>query len=165
MNSFKSSPLIQSSIKPKFNRKSRRVSRQRRSRDNEYAIANPFRQGEQENYLPVDLKQQVEQLEYISPNQVQTITFVSQAGARRSSLFKRHLQTMQNAAKKQEEMFSFFMGCKEDRKEGSQGSLMEEEAPITIEENDNLSTRMNNCFLVLDDHMEQEQLDFLSPDL
>jgi len=24
---------------------------------------------------------------------------------------------------------------------------------------------MNNCFLMIDDHMEQEQLDFLSPDV
>ena len=133
MNTFKSSPLIQSTIKPKFSHKSRRVSRRRTSKDNEYAIANPFRQGEQENYLPRDLKQQVEQLEYISPHQVQTITFSSQAGARRSSLFNRHLQAMQNAAKKQEEMFGFFMGCRLDKKEGSQGDLMDEEVPITIE--------------------------------
>jgi len=116
MNTFKSSPLIQDSIKPKFGRKSRKVSRRRTSRDNEYVIANPFRQGEQENYLPKDLKQQVEQMDYISPNQVQTITFSSQAGARRSSLFNRHLQSMQNAAKKQEEMFSFFMNYKGDKK-------------------------------------------------
>ena len=59
MNSFKSSPLIQNSIKPKFNRKSRRVSRKRASKDQEVLIANPFKQGEQENYLPKDLKQQI----------------------------------------------------------------------------------------------------------
>ena len=72
-------------------------------------------------------------MDYISPNHVQAISFSSQAGARRSSLFNRHLQAMQNAAKKQEEMYSFFMGCKADKKEGSQGDLMDEEMPITIE--------------------------------
>ena len=45
MNSFKSSPLIQSTIKPKFNRKSRRVSKKRPSKDHEVLVANPFKQG------------------------------------------------------------------------------------------------------------------------
>lgn len=43
---------------------------------------------------------------------------------------------------------------------------MEAEQPITIEDNDDLSTRMNHCFLIMDsDGMEDEQLDFLSPDV
>ena len=43
---------------------------------------------------------------------------------------------------------------------------MEAEQPITIEDNDNLSTRMNHCFLIMDsDEMEEEQLDFLSLDV
>jgi hypothetical protein len=44
---------------------------------------------------------QVEQLDYLSSAQIQTITFGGPAG-RRSSAFARHLQAMQNAAKKQE---------------------------------------------------------------
>ena len=59
MNSFKSSPLIQNTLKPKFNRKSRRVSRKRPSKEQEVLVPNPFKQGEQENYLPRDLKQQI----------------------------------------------------------------------------------------------------------
>ena len=65
-------------------------------------------------------------MDFISPTQVQTITFTSQAGARRSSLFNRHLKTMQNAAKKQEEMYHFFMGYKGGKKEGSQTDIMED---------------------------------------
>ena len=72
-------------------------------------------------------------MDFISPNQVQTITFSSQAGARRSSLFNRHLQAMQNAAKKQEDMYHFFMGTKGGKKEGSKTDIMEDERPITIE--------------------------------
>jgi hypothetical protein len=52
---------------------------------------------------------QVEQLDYLSSAQIQTITFGGPAG-RRSSAFARHLQAMQNAAKKQEEMYHSFMG-------------------------------------------------------
>jgi hypothetical protein len=38
---------------------------------------------------------------------------------------------------------------------------MEEELPITIEEHDNLSTRMNQYFFMMDDdHMEQEPINF-----
>lgn len=38
---------------------------------------------------------------------------------------------------------------------------MEEELPMTIEENDNLSTRMNQYFFMMDDdHMEQEPINF-----
>lgn len=55
-------------------------------------------------------------MDYISPNQVQSISFASAAGARRSSLFNRHLQVMQNAAKKQEDMYQFFMGVKASAK-------------------------------------------------
>lgn len=47
MNSFKSSPLIQDTLKPRFNRKSRRVSRNRPSNEHELLIPNPFRHGEQ----------------------------------------------------------------------------------------------------------------------
>ena len=72
-------------------------------------------------------------MDYISPTQIQTITFGSQSGARRSSLFNRHLQTMQNAAKKQEEMYNFFMGGKAAKKESNPADLMDEELPITIE--------------------------------
>ena len=40
---------------------------------------------------------------------------------------------MQNAAKKQEEMYHFFMGGKTDKREGSHTDIMEDERPITIE--------------------------------
>ena len=73
---------------------------------------------------------------------------------------------MQSAAKKQEEMYHFFMGAEgvKGQTDGTEG--MEEELPITIEDNDNLSTRMNPCFFVMDDdHMEEERLDFLCPDV
>ena len=133
MNSFKSSPLLQPQFKPKFNRKSKRVSRPRLSKEQDVFIANPFRQGDQENYLPNDLKQQIQQLDYISQNQIQTITFTTASGARRSSLFNKHLQAMQNAAKKQEEMYHTFMGCGQGKKDCGSTEIMEEEGPITIE--------------------------------
>jgi hypothetical protein len=60
--------------------------------------------------LPFDLKLQVEQMDYISPNQIQAISFSGASNLRRSSAFARHLQAMQVAAKKQEEMYRFFMG-------------------------------------------------------
>lgn len=98
MNSFKSCRLIEDQPKP--TRKSRRVSKMQVNKD-ELLVANPFRQANQENYLPSDLQLQVEQLDYISPTQIQTIHFTTTSGARRSSLFARHLQAMQKAAKKQ----------------------------------------------------------------
>lgn len=152
-------------MKPRMCRKSRRVSRRRESKEMEFLVPNPFRQNDQENYLPGDIKQQLQQSDFISPGQIQTITFTSQSGARRSSVFARHLQTMQNAAKKQEQMYDIFMGCNSDKKEGTEADIMDEEPPLTIEDNDNLSTRMNHCFLMMDDHMEEEPLDFLSPDV
>jgi hypothetical protein len=164
MNSFKSSPCIQDQVKPRFNRKSRRVSRKQVPKEQEFLIPNPFRQGEQENYLPSDLKQQIEQMDFISPTQIQTISFTSASGARRSSLFSRHLQSMQNAAKKQLENYDSFLGCKPSPNEGSETDIMEEERPITIDDNDNLSTRMNPFFLMIDDHMEEEPLEFLCPE-
>ena len=75
----------------------------------------------------------MEGLDYISTGQVQTMHFTSQAGARRSSLFNRHLQAMQNAAKKQEEMYNMFLGQKNGKKEGGEGEGMDEEHPITID--------------------------------
>jgi hypothetical protein len=100
MHSFKSSPLLPD-LAPRFARNTRRVSKRRVSKEQEPVIPNPFRQNEQENYLPSDLRMQVEQLDYLSSAQIQTITFGGPAG-RRSSAFARHLQAMQNAAKKQE---------------------------------------------------------------
>lgn len=97
MNSFKSCKLIQD--KPKLPR-NRRTSKLQ-SRPEELLVANPFRQADQENYLPSDLQHQVEHLDYLSPTQIQTIHFSTSSGARRSSLFARHLQAMQKAAKKQ----------------------------------------------------------------
>ena len=135
MNSFKSSPLIEDNLKPRPCRKSRRVSKQQRlSKESDIFIANPFRQGGQENYLPSDLKNQLEQLDYISPTQLQGINFTSAVGARRSSVFARHLQSMQNAAKKQEEMYNFFLDVKPERREDSQTDIMEAEQPMNIEE-------------------------------
>ena len=49
-------------------------------------------------------------MDYISPNQIQAISFSGGSNSRRSSAFARHLQAMQVAAKKQEEMYRFFMG-------------------------------------------------------
>jgi hypothetical protein len=129
-------------------------------------IPNPFREGEQENYLPFDLKLQVEQLDYISPNQIQSITFAQAggAGARRSSAFARHLQAMQNAAKKQEEMYHVFMG--KPAREAPAACEMEEESPMTIEENDDVSLRMEHCFFRIDDDpTDNEELNFFQPDL
>ena len=63
-------------------------------------------------------------------------------------------------------MYHFFMGEKQNSKEPTEPSMMDEELPITIEDNDNLSTRMNPCFFVMDDgQMEEERLDFLCPDV
>jgi hypothetical protein len=117
MNSFKSCHYIDH--KPHITRKSRRVSKQRVSKEHEILIPNPFRHPDQENYLPSDLQSQVQQPEYISPHQIQAIQFTSAVGARRSSVFARHLQAMQNAAKKQEEMYHFFMDLKPSKQEGS----------------------------------------------
>ena len=71
-------------------------------------------------------------MDYISPSQVQSISFGSAAGARRSSLFAKHLQTMQNAAKKQEDMYQLFMGWTGNKKESMETEAMEEEQPMTI---------------------------------
>lgn len=129
-------------------------------------IPNPFREGDQENYLPFDLKMQVEQLDYITPTQIQSISFQQQAGGsgqRRSSAFARHLQAMQNAAKKQEEMYHMFMG--KPPKEVVIGNEMEEESPITIEEDDDVSLRMEHCFFRMDDDpTDHEELTFLQPE-
>lgn len=59
MHSFKSSPLLTESLVPKFSRNSRRISKRRVSKEQELLIPNPFRQSEQENLLPFDLKLQV----------------------------------------------------------------------------------------------------------
>mgnify|MGYP000138525600 CR=1 FL=1 len=59
MNSFRSSPLITGTVRPKFGKKGKRVSRRRESREGELQIPNPFKVGEQENYLPLDLKKQI----------------------------------------------------------------------------------------------------------
>jgi hypothetical protein len=111
MQSFKSSPLLQDTVAPRFARNTRRVSKRRISKEQEPLIPNPFRENEQENYLPSDLRAQVQQLDFLSPTHIQSITFGQGGpGARRSSAFARHLQAMQNAAKKQEEMYHMFMG-------------------------------------------------------
>lgn len=117
MNSFKSCHYIED--KPRITRKSRRVSKTRVPNEHEILVANPFRHPDQENYLPSDLQYQVQQPDFISPNQIQAIQFTSAVGARRSSVFTRHLQAMQNAAKKQEEMYHFFMDIKPSKQEGS----------------------------------------------
>jgi hypothetical protein len=49
------------------------------------------------------------QLDYLSPQHIQSINFSSVAANRRSSAFARHLQSMQSAAKKQEDMYRFFL--------------------------------------------------------
>jgi hypothetical protein len=63
-------------------------------------------------------------MDYISPTHIQAITFTTAVGARRSSTFARHLQAMQNAAKKQTEMYQFFMGCKAEKKESCETEIM-----------------------------------------
>ncbi len=132
MQSFKSSPLLQENLAPRFTRNTRRVSKRRISKEQETLIPNPFRENEQENYLPLDLRAQVQQLDYLSPSHIQTISFGQGGpGARRSSAFARHLQAMQNAAKKQEEMYHIFMG--KPPVEADIDCEMEEESPMTIE--------------------------------
>jgi hypothetical protein len=160
MHSFKSSPLLPDGLAPRFARNTRRVSKRRVSKEQEPIIPNPFRENEQENYLPSDLRAQVEQLDYLSPTQIQTISFGG-AGARRSSAFARHLQAMQNAAKKQEEMYHVFLG--KPPKEAVEDCEMEEESPMTIEENDDVSLKMGHAFFRMDD--EHEELNFFQQDL
>ena len=63
-------------------------------------------------------------MDYISPSQIQTITFTTAAGARRSSTLARHLQAMQNAAKKQTYMYQFFIGEKAEKKESCETQVM-----------------------------------------
>lgn len=151
MHAFKSSPLLPEGLAPRFARSTRRVSKRRVSKEQELQIPNPFREGEQENYLPFDLRAQVEQLDYLSPAQLQTISFgqPSAPGARRSSAFARHLQAMQNAAKKQEEMYHLFLG--KPAKEAPMECEMEEESPMTIEEDDDVSLKAQHCFFRMDD--------------
>jgi hypothetical protein len=52
------------------------------------------------------------------------MTFNTVIGARRSSAIARQLQAMQNAAKKQEGMYEFFMGCTPDKRETSETEIM-----------------------------------------
>jgi hypothetical protein len=54
-------------------------------------------------------------MDYLSPQHIQNINFSSMSGNRRSSAFARHLQSMQSAAKKQEEMYRFFLGGKTEQ--------------------------------------------------
>jgi hypothetical protein len=58
---------------------------------------------QQENYLPDGLLNEVGSMEYLTPHVVQKISW-GQAVAvpRRSSVFTKHLQAMQKAAKDQE---------------------------------------------------------------
>lgn len=63
-------------------------------------------------------------MDYISSSQIQGISFTTASGARRSSTFAKLLQTMQNAAKKQADMYQFFMDCKTDKKETCQTEIM-----------------------------------------
>lgn len=59
-------------------------------------------------------------------------------------------------------MYGCFVDCKPAKTQGEEGEVMEEEQPMTIEEDENLSTRMN-CFLMMDDDpMEAEQLNLLA---
>jgi hypothetical protein len=149
MNSFKSSPLIQDHPRARLGKKGHRASRARISRQPDISIANPFRAGEEENHLPIDLKQQLLHMDTISPNQIQSINFNSTSGGRRSSGFARYLLAMQCAAKKQEEMYRFYVGGKVEKKEESRTEDMMSEQPMTIEEDD-LSTGMRNRFFQLE---------------
>jgi|JI9StandDraft_1071089.scaffolds.fasta_scaffold460047_1 hypothetical protein len=58
-------------------------------------------------------------------------------------------------------MYDYFVDREPSTPENAAVEAMEEEQPMTIEDDENLSTRMN-CFLLLDDDpMEPEQLNFL----
>lgn len=57
-------------------------------------------------------------MDYLSNNHIQSMTFTA-VGERRSASFTRHLQAMQNAAKKQEDKYEFFRGCTIWSQEGS----------------------------------------------
>lgn len=57
MYSFKSSPLI--TEQPKQGRRRVRASRRGGRGEESFAVANPFVTGEQENYLPGELMQQI----------------------------------------------------------------------------------------------------------
>jgi len=63
-------------------------------------------------------------MEYISTTQIQNISYATTTGARRSSTFAKHLQIMQNAAKKQADMYQFFMGFKPEKNENCQTETM-----------------------------------------
>ena len=52
------------------------------------------------------------------------MTFNTVIGARRSSAIARQLQVMQNAAKKQEGMYEFFMGYGTKKQENSDTEIM-----------------------------------------
>lgn len=161
MQSFKSSPLLPDGLSTRLARNNRRVSRRRVSKEQEPLIPNPFREADQENFLPSGLRAQVEQLDYLSPANLQAINFNQPVpGARRSSGFAKHLQAMQNAAKKQEEMYRMFTG--KPAREAVECE-MEEESPMTIEEEDDVSLRAQHCFFRMDDDpADNADLNFFS---
>lgn len=65
MQSFKSSPLLMEQPQ-RLARRSRRTSKQPFPEEKPFVIANPFLAGNQENYIPNNLMQQISQHEYIS---------------------------------------------------------------------------------------------------
>jgi hypothetical protein len=98
----KSSPLIEDAPKnQRSSNTSKRSSRQRDSNEYEYRkVANPLLSLGQENIVPAGLLREVGDLEYITPHHLQKIQWGQVVGVpRRSSVFAKHLQAMQRAAK------------------------------------------------------------------
>lgn len=104
--SCKSSPLIDDiPHKQRSSKESRRSSRHRDSNEYEYRkVANPLKADGRENYIPAGLLKEVGEMEYVTPHIVQAISWNQVVSVpRRSSVFAKHLQAMQRAAKEQEE--------------------------------------------------------------
>jgi hypothetical protein len=128
MLSYKSSPLIEEHPSgQRSSNRSKRSSTQRNSNDYEFQkVANPFRAVGQENALPPGLLQEIGNLEFISAHQVQGIAWQKAVYVpRRSSVFARHLQNMQRAAREQAEKASPFVSSL--KKGGVRFAEMEEE--------------------------------------
>jgi hypothetical protein len=101
-NSYKSSPLIEENSKGQHSSiRSKRSSKQRDSNDfDNQKILNPFRSQGQDSYLPPGLLAEIGDLEYITPQKVQSIAWAQAVFVpRRSSVFTKHLQAMQRAAR------------------------------------------------------------------
>ena len=73
-------------------------------REEEFRVCNPFKYGEEENYLPENLRSQINKMDYISSKSIKSIQFKEEG--RRISNLEKNLLMMQELALKQEQKYT-----------------------------------------------------------